>query len=139
MLTKAIRIPKASRPTEGNTRFNSGGVGSWGRLILTLGVAAAVLPQAVMYGQTVASDGAMVLKGLTLPRGGVWLANNAGGGHWWQSDGVFGFCRVDPAPGANPPFTTTNSGTAGWRPEPDPPGRIRTLRLTATKIGTAHV
>jgi len=65
-----------------------------------------------MYGQTTASDGAMVLRGLTLPRGGVWLANNAGGGHFWVPDGVLGFCRVDPSPGANPPFTTSNCGTA---------------------------
>src|SRR5689334_1544523 len=76
-------------------------------LPLALVIAAGLIGPAAMNAQTTASDGAMVLRGLTLPRGGVWLANSAGGGHFWVPDGVLGFCRVDPAPGANPPFTTS--------------------------------
>jgi hypothetical protein len=53
-------------------------------------------------------EGHMIVQGLTVPSGGVWLANNNGGGHWWQGDNGFGFCRVDPLPGANPPNTITN-------------------------------
>ena len=61
------------------------------------------------YAQT---DGIMVLQNLTTPRGGVWL-NNATpatppGGHYWETDGVLGICRVDPLPGGNPPWQMTN-------------------------------
>jgi hypothetical protein len=53
-------------------------------------------------------EGHMMVQGLTVPSGGVWLANNNNGGHWWQGDAGFGFCRVDSLPGANPPWTITN-------------------------------
>jgi hypothetical protein len=77
-------------------------------LVLVVGLATLVAAQ---------TDGAMVLRNLTVPRGGVWLPNQtpnvAPGGHWWQTDQVLGICRVDPANGANPPFQLTNcNGTA---------------------------
>lgn len=59
----------------------------------------------VASAQTVA--GGMVLQNLTAPRGGLWLAGSLGG-HWWQTDSGFGICRVDPLPGANPPWQLTN-------------------------------
>lgn len=59
------------------------------------------------------TDGIMVLKNMTMPSGGIWLANSAGGGHWWQGDSVLGVCRVDSQPAATPPWQLTNcSGTA---------------------------
>ena len=58
------------------------------------------------------TDGIMVLQNNTTPRGGVWLANTTPGtppgGHYWQSDGVLGICRIDPLPGGNPPWQMTN-------------------------------
>lgn len=58
------------------------------------------------------TDGIMVLRNLTVPMGGVWLANNAGGGHWWQTDSILGICRVDPLVGATPPWQLTNCAGA---------------------------
>jgi hypothetical protein len=52
--------------------------------------------------------GTMVVKNLTGPRGGVWLANNNGGGHFWQGDAGFGFCEIVALPGGNPPFQLSN-------------------------------
>jgi hypothetical protein len=49
----------------------------------------------------------MVLQNLTIPMGGVWLAD-ANGGHWWQTDSVLGICRVDPAVNQTPPWQLTN-------------------------------
>jgi len=57
-------------------------------------------------------DGVMVLQNLTIPEGGVWLANNLGSGHWWQTDSVLGICRVDPAVNQNPPWQLTNCAGA---------------------------
>jgi len=58
------------------------------------------------------TDGIMVLQNMTTPRGGVWLSNSTPatppGGHFWQTDGVLGICRVDPLPGGNPPWQLTN-------------------------------
>jgi hypothetical protein len=52
--------------------------------------------------------GTMVLQNVTKPGGGVWLPGPAGTpGHYWLPDGVLGFCRVDPAPAATPPFATS--------------------------------
>ena len=62
------------------------------------------------------TDGIMVLQNVTTPRGGVWLANTTPttppGGHYWQSDSVLGICRIDPLPGANPPWQLTNCQAA---------------------------
>jgi hypothetical protein len=56
--------------------------------------------------------GIMMLQNLTQPSGGVWLANSTPatppGGHWWQTDAGFGFCRVDPLVGGNPPWQLSN-------------------------------
>jgi IPT/TIG domain len=59
-------------------------------------------------------SGTMVLQNVTKPGGGVWLPGPVGTpGHYWMPDGVLGFCRVDPAPGATPPFATSRcTGTA---------------------------
>jgi IPT/TIG domain len=58
------------------------------------------------------TDGIMVLQNITVPRGGVWLANTTPntppGGHYWQTDGVLGICRIDPLAGGNPPWQMTN-------------------------------
>lgn len=54
------------------------------------------------YGQMVLGQGALVNPvNLTLPRGGVWLNGNLGG-HWWQTDGTTGICRVEQPAGAPP-------------------------------------
>src|SRR5437868_6998360 len=53
------------------------------------------------------TDGALILNQQTLPRGAVWLDDNAGG-HLWVSDNVQGICRVDALAGANPPWQRTN-------------------------------
>ena len=58
------------------------------------------------------TDGIMLLNSRTTPRGGVWLDNSTPntppGGHWWQPDAVQGICRMDSAPGSNPPWQLTN-------------------------------
>jgi hypothetical protein len=53
------------------------------------------------------TPGIMILQNLTIPMGGVWLAD-ANGGHWWQTDSVLGICRVDPAVNQTPPWQLTN-------------------------------
>lgn len=112
---KGIRRSKAVMPGRVSAGCNSRGVDSWCKLILTLGVAAAVMPQA-LHAQ-VPQDGQAVASGLTVPYGGVWIPGNApgntAGGHWWQPDGVLGVCRIDPAgAGANPPFRTSTVANA---------------------------
>src|SRR5579859_1982978 len=69
------------------------------------GVLLALLGMSALVGTALSqpTDGVMVLRNLTVPMGGVWLANNAGGGHWWQTDSILGICRVDPLVGATPP------------------------------------
>jgi hypothetical protein len=51
--------------------------------------------------------GVMILANRTVTRGVVWL-NDDLGGHWWATDqgAGTGLCRIDPAPLANPPWTT---------------------------------
>jgi hypothetical protein len=72
---------------------------------------AALLIAAVSQGLA-QTDGIMVLQNVTSPRGGVWLNNSTPatppGGHYWQTDGVLGICRIDPLPGGNPPWQLTN-------------------------------
>ena len=60
------------------------------------------------------TTGVMVLGNRTVPRGVVFIADDLGG-HWWASDSGAGsgLCRIDSAPGGNPPWTTNwCSGTA---------------------------
>src|ERR1700741_5242106 len=54
------------------------------------------------------TEGTMMVGSLTGPRGGVWLANNNGGGHFWQGDAGFGFCEIVALPGGNPPWQLSN-------------------------------
>ncbi|HEY2236886.1 MAG TPA: IPT/TIG domain-containing protein [Candidatus Angelobacter sp.] len=91
------------------------------------------------------TDGIMVLQNMTTPRGGVWLANSTPatppGGHFWQTDGVLGICRVDPLPGGNPPWQLTNcQATAKTASEPvvaTPAATIRGLPAGAQFIFVA--
>jgi hypothetical protein len=87
------------------TRRNYGSIYRLGA-ILTLAVAA-IRPAGAQ------TTGSMAVGGLTVPRGGVWLADGtgaAGGGHFWVPDGALGICRVDPNGGG---FNLTNcNGTA---------------------------
>jgi hypothetical protein len=81
------------------------------------------------------TDGIMVLQNITTPRGGVWLNNTTPatppGGHYWQTDGVLGICRIDPLPGGNPPWQMTNcqatAKTAGQPVIATPAGTIKGL------------
>ncbi len=62
-------------------------------------------------GQMVLGQGAPVNPvNLNLPRGGVWLNGNLGG-HWWQTDGTFGICRVE-QPAGGPPSVGNCQATA---------------------------
>ena len=91
------------------------------------------------------TDGIMVLQNMTTPRGGVWLANSTPatppGGHFWQTDGVLGICRVDPLPGGNPPWQLTNcQATAKTASEPviaTPAATIRGLPAGAQFVFVA--
>jgi hypothetical protein len=85
------------------------GMKSTGKFAMSLAVLVlAAVSQATAQTGT---DGIMVLRNLTAPRSGLWL-NGSIGGHWWQPDQVLGICRVDSAPGATPPWTTSNCQNA---------------------------
>src|SRR5258708_11428970 len=85
------------------------GMNSTGKFAMSLAVLVlAAVSQATAQTGT---DGIMVLRNLTAPRSGLWL-NGSIGGHWWQPDQVLGICRVDSAPGATPPWTTSNCQNA---------------------------
>jgi hypothetical protein len=99
------RTEKMIAPGTNHFAMSSGGTRSAGVMLLLLFVSVCAIPT-VANAQT-GTDGIMVLKNSTAPRGGVWL-NGSLGGHWWQPDQVLGICRVDSAPGATPPWTTSN-------------------------------
>jgi hypothetical protein len=51
----------------------------------------------------------MMLNNLTQPRGAMWIPDStSAGGHLWLGDAGFGFCRVDPLTGGNPPWQLSN-------------------------------
>ncbi|HEY2912455.1 MAG TPA: IPT/TIG domain-containing protein [Candidatus Angelobacter sp.] len=91
------------------------------------------------------TDGIMVLQNITTPRGGAWLANTTPntppGGHFWQTDGVLGICRIDPLPGGNPPWQMTNcqatAKTAGQVVVATPAATIRGLPVGAQFVFVA--
>ncbi|HEX3153223.1 MAG TPA: hypothetical protein VHV32_01300, partial [Candidatus Angelobacter sp.] len=84
---------------------------AWFRALRSAMLVAGLIAGAVSQ-SSAQTDGIMVLQNITTPRGGVWLANSTPatppGGHYWQSDGVLGICRIDPLPGGNPPWQMTN-------------------------------
>src|SRR5947209_1916828 len=109
--TEAIRKPETLTSNTNRKRLDSGKSGAWRQRILILGLASAVIPGAVLYGQ-VPHDGQMVARGLTTPYTGAWIPGNLGG-HWWQPDNALGICRLDAAPaGVNPPFQTSIAANA---------------------------
>lgn len=79
-------------------------------MLATLAVSAVVSSPALAL---TPSNGTMVSRTNTLPRGAVFL-NDANGGHWWVSDQVLGICELtSQAVAGQPPFALTNcNGTA---------------------------
>jgi hypothetical protein len=69
----------------------------------------AALPAAgvILAAQAAPPTGVMVLANRTVTRGVVWIPDDLGG-HWWASDqgAGTGFCRIDSAAAATPPWTT---------------------------------
>jgi hypothetical protein len=63
--------------------------------LLTAGLLASTVLGTALPSQ--AAAGVAVTGGMTFPANGVWMPG-ALGGHVWVSDGVAGFCRVDPQP-----------------------------------------
>jgi hypothetical protein len=69
---------------------------------------------------------ALQAHGITAPKGGVVFIPGALGGHFWSSDHLQGFCRLDPVPGStllannpaacDPGFTVGSPGQATYDP-----------------------
>src|ERR1041384_1239940 len=118
---------------------------AWFRALRSAMLVAGLIAGAVSQSSAQSTDGIMVLQNITTPRGGVWLNNTTPatppGGHFWQTDGVLGICRIDPLPGGNPPWQMTNcqaaAKTAGQVVVATPAATIRGLPVGAQFVFVA--
>src|SRR3954471_9460884 len=79
---------------------------------LLLGASALALVAGVAPMSANAADPTVYFAGATAPTGGIWVPDGTGlaGGHFWLSDHIRGFCRMNPVNAANKAGTLNASG-----------------------------